>query len=82
MNDEPGRLNRLDRGLGCLLWKPLTFVLVLATAGSAWMAVGALRELEGTERAIGFALGLIAALVFGAGALRVARKRGISEVDV
>jgi len=82
MDDGRNHLGRLDRGLGCLLWKPLTFVLVLATAGSAWMAVGALRDLEGTERAIGFAIGLIAALLFGAGALRVAGKRGISEIDV
>jgi len=82
MHDGRDRLGRLDRSLGCLVWKPLTFVLVLATAASVWMAVGALRELEGTERALGFAIGLVAALVFGAGALQVARKRGISEIDV
>lgn len=82
MDGRRNRFDRLDRGLGCLLWKPLTFIFVLAAAGGAWMAVNALRELEGSERLIGFALGLVTALVFGAGAFRVARKRGISEIDV
>lgn len=53
MHDGRDRLGRLDRGFGCLVWKPLTF-----------------------------AIGLVAALVFGAGALQVARRRGISEIDV
>lgn len=75
------RLRRLDHALGCLLWKPLLFVLVLATAGSVWMGISAARELTGGERILGVAIALLAALVFGAGAFRVARKRGISEIE-
>lgn len=75
------RLQRLDRALGCLLWKPLLFLLVLATAGSVWMGISAARELTGGERVLGVAIALVAALVFGAGAFRVARKRGISEIE-
>lgn len=75
------RLRRLDRALGCLLWKPLLFVLVLASAGSAWVGVSAARELTGGERVLGVAIAAIVALVFGAGAFRVARKRGISEIE-
>lgn len=75
------RLQRLDRALGCLLWKPLLFLLVLATAGSVWIAVNAFRDLDGTERILGVVVGLVVALMFGAGAFRVARKRGISEIE-
>lgn len=75
------RLRRLDHALGCLLWKPLLFLLVLATAGSVWMAANAFRDLEGTERLLGVAVGVVVALAFGAGAFRVARKRGISEIE-
>lgn len=75
------RLRRLDHALGCLLWKPLLFLLVLATAGSVWMAANAFRDLKGTERVIAVVIGLVAAVLFGAGAFRVARKRGISEIE-
>ncbi len=70
------RLQRLDRALGCLLWKPLLFLLVLATAG-----MDGRERLPGTERILGVAVGLVVALMFGAGAFRVARKRGISEIE-
>lgn len=75
------RIQRLDHALGCLLWKPLLFLLVLATAGSVWMAANVFRDLDGTERILGVAVGLVVALIFGAGAFRVARKRGISEIE-
>lgn len=75
------RLRRLDNTLGCLLWKPLLFVLVLATAGSVWMGVSAARELTGGERVLGVMVAVVVALVFGAAAFRVARKRGISEIE-
>lgn len=75
------RLRRLDNTLGCLLWKPLLFLLVLATAGSVWMAANAFRDLGGMERLLGVFVGLLAALLFGAGAFRVARKRGVSEIE-
>lgn len=75
------RLRRLDHALGCLIWKPVLFLLVLATAGSVWVAISAARELTGGERFLGVALAILAALVFGAGAFRVAHKRGISEIE-
>jgi len=73
--------DRLDRGLGTLLWKPLTFLLSLFTAGSIWVAVAILQETEGTERVFGVILAVVAALVFGAGAFAVARKRRFSDID-
>lgn len=76
-----GRLDRADHFLGCLLWKPLIFLLVLATAGCVWLAVEVLRGAEGPDRLVGFALALLGALVFGAGAFRAARKRRISEIE-
>ncbi|MGD8495582.1 MAG: hypothetical protein PVF05_05280 [Gemmatimonadales bacterium] len=75
------RLDRLDRVLGTLLWKPLTFLLSLCTAGCIWVAVAILRETDGTERVIGVIVAVVAALVFGAGAFQAARKRRISEID-
>lgn len=75
------RLTRLDHALGCLLWKPLLFLLVLGTAGSVWMGVSAARELTGGERVLGVLIAIVAAPVFGAGAFRVARKRAISEIE-
>ena len=75
------RLRRLDHALGCLLWKPLLFLLVLATAGSAWMGISAARELTGGDRVLGVAIAVVAALLFGAAAFRAARKRGLSEMD-
>lgn len=59
----------------------MTFVLVLATAGCLWAAVGIVRDTSGTERWAGFLLAIIGALVFGAGAIIAARKRRISEID-
>lgn len=75
------RLDRADRLLGCLLWKPLTFVLVLATAGCLWAAVVIMRETSGPERWGGFLLAIVGALVFGAFAILASRKRRISEID-
>jgi hypothetical protein len=75
------RLDRADRFLGCLLWKPLTFVLVLATAGCLWAAVVIMRETSGSERWGGFLLAIVGALVFGAFAISASRKRRISEID-
>ena len=75
------RLQRLDHALGCLLWKPLLFVLVLATAVSVWVGISAARDLTGGERVLAVVVALVAALVFGAGAFRVARKRGNSEIE-
>lgn len=75
------RLDRLDRVLGTLLWKPLTFLLSLGTAGCIWAAVAILRETEGSERVIGVTVAVVAALVFGAGAFQVAKKRRISEIE-
>ena len=73
------RLDRADRFLGCLVWKPLTFFLVLATAGCVWAGLSILREASGTERWAGFLLALVGALVFGAGAFLVARNRRLSD---
>ncbi len=73
------RLDRADRCLGCLVWKPLTFLLVLATAGCVWAAMMILREVTGMERWAGFLLALVGALVFGAGAFMVARNRRLSD---
>ena len=75
------RLDRADRLLGCLFWKPLIFVLVLATAGSVWMGVTILRNVTGTERWAGFVVALLAAVVFGAGAFLAARKRRLSDYE-
>lgn len=75
------RLDRLDRVLGTLLWKPLTFLLSLFTAGSIWVAVTILQETEGTERVVGVILAIAAALVFGAGAFAAARKRRLSDIE-
>lgn len=75
------RLDGADRLLGCLVWKPLVFVLVLATAGSVWMGVTILREVAGAERWAGFLLALLAAVVFGAGAFAAARKRRLSDYE-
>jgi hypothetical protein len=75
------RLDRLDRSLGSLLWKPLTFLLSLCTAGCIWAAVAILRETDGFERVVGVLVAVVAALVFGAGAFLVAKKRRISEID-
>lgn len=76
-----GRLDRADRFLGCLLWKPLTFVLVLATVGCLWAGINILRDTTGAERWAGLALTLVGALMFGAFAVVTARKRRISELD-
>lgn len=76
-----GRLQRLDHALGCLLWKPLLLVLVLGAAGSAWAGLSAARDLRGGDRVLAVGLAIVVAVVFGAGALRVARKRGISEIE-
>ena len=81
MTRKPGRLDRVDRRLGCFLWKPLTFVLVLATAGCVWAGLAILREASGTERWLGFLLCFVGALVFGAGAFGAARKKRLSEID-
>lgn len=75
------RLERIDRLLGSLLWKPLTFVLILATVGCVWAGVSILREMEGTERWLGSLLSLAGALVFGAAAVGAARKRKFTEID-
>lgn len=81
MDAERGRFDRADRLLGCLLWKPLLFLLVLATAGSAWAGVTILRDTTGSDRWFGALLAGVAVLVFGAGAVGTARKRRISEID-
>lgn len=75
------RFDRLDRALGSLLWKPLTFLLSLFTAASIWVAVTILQETEGTERVFGAVLAVLAALVFGAGAFAAARKRRLTDID-
>jgi membrane associated rhomboid family serine protease len=75
------RLDRADRMLGRLVWKPLTFLMVLFTALSVWMAIAILRETDGTGRVVGFLVAVAAALVFGAGAWITARKRRLSEMD-
>lgn len=75
------RFDRLDRALGTLIWKPLTFLLSLFTAGSIWVAVTILQETEGTERVLGTILAIVAALVFGAGAFAAARKRKLTDID-
>lgn len=75
------RFDRADRLLGCLIGKPLTFLLVLATAGCVWAGLAILREASGSERWVGFLLAMVAALVFGAGAFLVARKRRLSDFD-
>lgn len=75
------RLDRTDRLLGCLVWKPLTFLMVLFTALSVWMAMTILRETDGTGRIVGFLVAVAAALMFGAGAWFSARKRRLSEMD-
>lgn len=73
------RLDRTDRFLGCLVWKPLTFLLVLATAGCVWAGLTILREAAGNERWAGALLAFVGALVFGAGAFLAARKRRLSD---
>lgn len=75
------RFDRLDRALGRLIWKPLTFLLSLFTAGSIWVAVTILQETDGTGRVFGAILAVVAALVFGAGAFATARKRRFSDID-
>ena len=75
------RFDRLDRALGTLIWKPLTFLLSLFTAGSIWVAVTILQETDGTERVIGTILAIVAALVFGAAAFAAARKRRLTDID-
>ena len=75
------RFDRLDRALGTLIWKPLTFLLSLLTAGSIWVAVTILQETEGSERVLGAILAILAALVFGAGAFAAARKRRLTDLD-
>lgn len=75
------RFDRLDRALGTLLWKPLTFLLSLFTAASIWVAVTILQETDGTERVFGAVLAVVAALVFGAGAFAAARKRKLTDID-
>lgn len=75
------RFDRLDRALGTLIWKPLTFLLSLFTAASIWVAVTILQETEGTGRVLGTILAIAAALVFGAGAFAAARKRRLTDID-
>ena len=75
------RFDRLDRALGTLIWKPLTFLLSLLTAGSIWVAVTILQETKGSERVLGAILAILAALVFGAGAFAAARKRRLTDLD-
>lgn len=75
------RFDRLDRALGTLIWKPLTFLLSLFTAASIWAAVTILQETQGTERVLGTILAIGAALVFGAGAFAAARKRRLTDID-
>lgn len=76
------RLDRTDRLLGCLIWKPLTFLMVVFTALSVWLAVTILRETDGTGRIVGFLVAVAAALVFGAAAWITARRRRLSEMDL
>jgi drug/metabolite transporter (DMT)-like permease len=75
------RFDRADRALGCILWKPLTFLLVVATAGCVWAALAILRETSSPDRWLGFLLAMVGALVFGAGAFGAARKKRITEID-
>lgn len=75
------RFDRADRFFGCLIGKPLTFFLVLATAGCVWMAFEILRGATGSGRWVGFLLALVGALVFGAGAFTAARKRRLSDFE-
>lgn len=74
-------LDRADRTLGCLIWKPLALFLVVFCLTSAGLAVRIVREAEGGERLAGVALALAVALVTGVGAWNVARRTRFSEGD-
>lgn len=76
-----GPLDRADRLMGCLIWKPLAAFLTVASAVAGWMAFRILRETRGTERVAGFVLALAVAVVMGVGAWRTARLRRFSEGD-
>ena len=76
-----GPLDRADRLIGCLIWKPLAAFLTVASAAAGWMAFRILRETRGTERLAGVVLALAVAVVMGVGAWRTARRRRFSEGD-
>lgn len=81
MNGVRPKLDRADRLLGCLVWKPLAALLGVVAFGAAWAALAILRDATGAARWLGTLLAVLAATVFGAAAVLAARKRRISEID-
>jgi hypothetical protein len=78
---RPSALDRADRLLGCLVWKPLAALLAVFAVASAWLGVRILRETAGIERLAGFGLAIVVAGILGFGAWRSLRRKRFSEGD-
>lgn len=74
-------VDRADRMLGCLIWKPLAALMTVFAVASAWLGLRILRDTEGIERVAGFVLALVVAGVLGLAARRVLGRTRLSEGD-
>lgn len=80
---EPHRpaLDRADRWLGCLIWKPLGLLLGGFSVASVWLTLRIARDAEGVERIAGVLLAAAVAAVMGVGAWKVLQRKRFSEGD-